>query len=292
MTIDARLDDRGLRLTTEIEPTGRAAVPISFCWHPFVQIPARRAREWELRWPRCERVLVDERVIPTGERVAAAGASARPSPTAPSTITTRSAPTAASRCARGGRSVELPLRPDVSVRAALRARARQLRGDRADDRDDRRARPRHAPVVKPGDRFRAWFTIAPRLAVTLRLLPVGAHTGFLGALCVPDDLYWVSRTPVALAGMSYPGRADWSLLASEGIGHVVCLTHDVAPYDPSPCTVTAFELQDLVSGDPPDDPDREHALVRRRGRPTWSRTSSAASASPCTAWAAAAAPAP
>jgi Tyrosine phosphatase family len=97
--------------------------------------------------------------------------------------------------------------------------------------------------------------------VTLRLLPVGAHTGFLGKLCVPDDLYWVSRTPVALAGMAYPGRADWPLLASEGIGHVVCLTHEVAPYDPAPCTVTAVRLQDLVSGNPPTDPDRERALV-------------------------------
>jgi hypothetical protein len=97
--------------------------------------------------------------------------------------------------------------------------------------------------------------------VTLRLLPVGAHTGFLGALCVPDDLYWVSRTPVALAGMAYPGRADWQLLASEGIGHVVCLTHDVAPYDPSPCTVSAYRLQDLVSGGAPKAPDRERELV-------------------------------
>jgi Tyrosine phosphatase family len=97
--------------------------------------------------------------------------------------------------------------------------------------------------------------------VTLRLLPVGAHTGFLGALCVPDDLYWVSRAPVALAGMAYPGRADWALLASEGIGHVVCLTHEVAPYDPSPCTVSAFRLQDLVSGDPPSEPTRELELV-------------------------------
>ena len=97
--------------------------------------------------------------------------------------------------------------------------------------------------------------------MTLRLLPVGAHTGFLGALCVPDDLYWVSRTPTALAGMAYPGRADWSQLAAEGIGHVVCLTHDVAPYDPSPCTVAALRLQDLVSGDPPTNPDRERALV-------------------------------
>ncbi len=97
--------------------------------------------------------------------------------------------------------------------------------------------------------------------MTLRLLPVGAHTGFLGALCVPDDLYWVSRTPVALAGMSYPGRADWSLLASEGIGHVVCLTHDVVPYDTTPSTVTAFKLQDLVSGNAPAAPERERELV-------------------------------
>jgi hypothetical protein len=95
----------------------------------------------------------------------------------------------------------------------------------------------------------------------LRLLPPGAYTGFLGALCVPDDLYWVTRSPVALAGMSYPGRADWRLLASEGIGHVVCLTHDVAPYDASPCTVTAIRLQDQVSGNPPTDPERERELA-------------------------------
>jgi hypothetical protein len=94
-----------------------------------------------------------------------------------------------------------------------------------------------------------------------RLLPPGAYTGFLGALCVPDDLYWVTRAPVALAGMSYPGRADWSLLHDEGIGHVVCLSHDVAPYDASPCTTSAFRLQDLVSGGPPSDPEREAMLV-------------------------------
>ena len=97
--------------------------------------------------------------------------------------------------------------------------------------------------------------------MTPRLLPVGAHTGFLGRLCVPDDLYWVSRSPVALAGMAYPGRADWSLLAGEGIGHVVCLTHDTAPYDPAPCTVSAYRLQDLVSGGRPEDPERERTLV-------------------------------
>jgi hypothetical protein len=97
----------------------------------------------------------------------------------------------------------------------------------------------------------------------LRLLPPGAHTGFLGDLCVPDDLYWIARAPVALAGMSYPGRADWTQLHAHGIGHVVCLSSDRPGYDPAPCTLTAVRLQDLVSGRDPDDPDAERALVER-----------------------------
>jgi hypothetical protein len=95
----------------------------------------------------------------------------------------------------------------------------------------------------------------------LRVLPPGAHTGFLGNLCVPDDLYWIAREPVALAGMSYPGRADWALLHEHGIGHVVCLSHDAPTYDPAPCTLTAVRLQDLVSGRDPVEPDTERALV-------------------------------
>ncbi len=95
----------------------------------------------------------------------------------------------------------------------------------------------------------------------LRVLPPGAHTGFLGNLCVPDDLYWIAREPVVLAGMSYPGRADWALLHEHGIGHVVCLSHDTPTYDPAPSTLTAIRLQDLVSGGDPVDPDTERALV-------------------------------
>jgi hypothetical protein len=97
--------------------------------------------------------------------------------------------------------------------------------------------------------------------VNMRLLPPGAHTGFLGNLCVPDDLYWIARDPVALAGMSYPGRADWSQLHESGIGHVVCLSSSAPTYDAAPCTVTALRLQDLVSGADPIDPDRERTLV-------------------------------
>jgi Swiss Army Knife protein, DSP-PTPase phosphatase domain len=97
----------------------------------------------------------------------------------------------------------------------------------------------------------------------VRLLPPGAYTGFLGQLCVPDDLYWISRAPAAIVGMSYPGRADWSLLHTEGIGHVVCLTHDAPPYDTAPCSANAFRLQDLFSGGAPADPESERAMVER-----------------------------
>ena len=96
------------------------------------------------------------------------------------------------------------------------------------------------------------------------MLPPGAYTGeWLGALCVPDDLYWIARAPVALAGMPFPGRADWQLLHEHGIGHVVCLTHDVAPYDPAPCSVGTFALQDLVDGRAPARPEAERAVVER-----------------------------
>jgi len=78
---------------------------------------------------------------------------------------------------------------------------------------------------------------------------------------VPDDLYWIAREPVALAGMSYPGRADWKLLHEHGVGHVVCLSHDTARYDAAPCTISAVRLQDLVSGSDPAQPERERELV-------------------------------
>src|SRR5260370_26471562 len=94
----------------------------------------------------------------------------------------------------------------------------------------------------------------------LRLLPPGAHTGFLGDLCVPDDLYWISRAPVALAGMSYPGRADWKLLHDNGIGHVVCLSHEAPSYDAAPRTITAVPLHGRVSCGDPRQPGRERAL--------------------------------
>jgi hypothetical protein len=92
-----------------------------------------------------------------------------------------------------------------------------------------------------------------------RLLPPGSGAGFLGDLAVPADLYWVTRQPAPLAGMSYPRRQSWSDLHEVGFRHVVCLTHDEAQYDAAPLAVTAILLQDLYTRKLPDDPDRDRA---------------------------------
>jgi hypothetical protein len=99
--------------------------------------------------------------------------------------------------------------------------------------------------------------------VTLRLLPPASEVRFVGPMAMPAELYFLARRPVALAGMAYPARVDWDALHDEGLRHVVCLTHDEAPYDPSPLTVTAIALQDLYTGVVPDDPVAEVEYIRR-----------------------------
>src|SRR4051812_46695700 len=98
-------------------------------------------------------------------------------------------------------------------------------------------------------------------ASPVRLVPPGSIVGFLGDLAVPADFYWVARDPVPLAGMAYPGRVDWPALAAEGVGHVVCLTHDQPRYDAGPLTTTAVRLEDLYHGGRPRDPEAERARV-------------------------------
>ena len=100
----------------------------------------------------------------------------------------------------------------------------------------------------------------------LRLLPPGSGAGFLGALAVPADFYWVTRGPAPLAGMGYPRGNSWEPLQQAGIRHVVCLTHAEAPYDASPLSIHHAPLQDLYTRHEPDDPvlERERALSAAR----------------------------
>ncbi|MDZ4826430.1 MAG: aldose 1-epimerase [Actinomycetota bacterium] len=66
LTVTAQLTARTLRVTTELRPTGPAAVPIAFGFHPYFRLPAAR-RAVSLRLPKRTELLLDSRNLPTGE---------------------------------------------------------------------------------------------------------------------------------------------------------------------------------------------------------------------------------
>ena len=68
LRVDATLTEGALQFDTTVVPTSDRPVPISFCWHPYLRLPAGARKDWTLRWPACDHVEVDDRVIPTGAR--------------------------------------------------------------------------------------------------------------------------------------------------------------------------------------------------------------------------------
>ena len=69
IAIVPRIAANALTVTTEIVNTGSVPMPISFGWHPFFTLPARPRGDWSLRIPRCDRHVLDARLIPTGATV-------------------------------------------------------------------------------------------------------------------------------------------------------------------------------------------------------------------------------
>jgi galactose mutarotase-like enzyme len=68
--IEATLDAATLTIATTVEATGEVAVPISFGFHPYLRLPGVPRADWVLAAPLRERLLLDERGLPTGEREA------------------------------------------------------------------------------------------------------------------------------------------------------------------------------------------------------------------------------
>lgn len=66
LTIEARLADDALRVTTEIR--SEQPLPIAFGWHPYLTLPGVPRAEWQVELPVREQALLDERGLPTGER--------------------------------------------------------------------------------------------------------------------------------------------------------------------------------------------------------------------------------
>jgi aldose 1-epimerase len=50
-----------------VTATGKVAVPISFGYHPYLRVPDVSRENWEIELPVKRRLLLDDRMIPTGE---------------------------------------------------------------------------------------------------------------------------------------------------------------------------------------------------------------------------------
>jgi aldose 1-epimerase len=71
LQVAAELSDTTLTLTTTITPTGARPVPVVFGYHPFLRLPGVPRAQWEIMLPVADRLLLDERLVPTGERAPA-----------------------------------------------------------------------------------------------------------------------------------------------------------------------------------------------------------------------------
>jgi galactose mutarotase-like enzyme len=67
LTVSATLDAERLTVTTTVEATGDAPVPIAFGFHPYLQIPGRQRETWDIEIPVEQRLLLDADMLPTGD---------------------------------------------------------------------------------------------------------------------------------------------------------------------------------------------------------------------------------
>jgi aldose 1-epimerase len=70
LEVAAELTEHALTLTTTLT-AGARPVPVAFGYHPFFRLPGVARAEWEITLPVGDRLLIDERLVPTGERVPA-----------------------------------------------------------------------------------------------------------------------------------------------------------------------------------------------------------------------------
>jgi aldose 1-epimerase len=66
--IEATLVEGSLEIATSVTATGEVAVPIAFGFHPYLQLPGVPRAEWVLEAPVRERIVLDDRGLPSGER--------------------------------------------------------------------------------------------------------------------------------------------------------------------------------------------------------------------------------
>jgi galactose mutarotase-like enzyme len=66
--IEATLVEGSLEIATSVTATAAVAVPIAFGFHPYLRLPGVPRADWILEAPVRERLVLDGRGLPTGER--------------------------------------------------------------------------------------------------------------------------------------------------------------------------------------------------------------------------------
>jgi aldose 1-epimerase len=69
LELELRLAGDALTISTTVSPTVEDGVPLAFGWHPWLSLPGVPRAEWELTQPARVAILLDDRKLPTGERV-------------------------------------------------------------------------------------------------------------------------------------------------------------------------------------------------------------------------------
>jgi len=68
LAIEVMLAGPALTITTTVDAAGDAFVPVAFGYHPYFRLPGLDRADWEIEIPVRARLLLDERMLPTGER--------------------------------------------------------------------------------------------------------------------------------------------------------------------------------------------------------------------------------
>jgi aldose 1-epimerase len=66
LRMDVRLEGGALTIRTTVRATGDVEVPISFGYHPYLRLPGASREQWEIELPVRQRLLLDDRMLPTG----------------------------------------------------------------------------------------------------------------------------------------------------------------------------------------------------------------------------------
>jgi aldose 1-epimerase len=68
LRIEAVVTGGTLTIATAVRPLEDEPVPVSFGYHPYLRLPGSRRESWSVQMPASERLVLDQRMIPTGGR--------------------------------------------------------------------------------------------------------------------------------------------------------------------------------------------------------------------------------